>query len=100
MCDVIVEGTAVGWVDQGSFPVSVEVTLADVHGKVHHIIDKEPVLVSIPIQLDTEFPVRLGVCGTCLRADKDSVDVRLAYDVVTTEGVSTLTVSADDVHWM
>lgn len=100
MFDLIVQGTAIGWVDQGSFPVSVEVTLTDVHGKVHHIIDKEPVLASIPMALDTKFPVRLGVCGTCVRAGAETVELRLAFDVVTTEGVSTLTVSADDVHWM
>ena len=100
MFDVIVEGPALGWVDRGFFPVSVEVTLTDVHGKVHHIIDKEPVLFSLPVALNTEFPIRLGVCGTCVRADKETVEVRLAYDVVTTEGVSTLTVSAEDVRWM
>ncbi len=93
-------GTAIGWVDQGSFPVSVEVTLTDVHGNVHHIIEKEPVLVSIPMALDTEFPVRLGVAGTCVRAGAETVELRLAYDVVTTEGVAALTVNADDVHWM
>jgi hypothetical protein len=98
--DVIVNGTALGWVDDGSFPVSVKVALKDSDGRVHYIIEKEPVLVSIPIALDAEFPISLGVRGTCLRADKKTVEVQLAYDVVTTEGVSTLTFGVDDVHWM
>jgi hypothetical protein len=98
--DVIVNRTAEGWVDDGSFPVSVKVALNDVDGRVHHIIEKEPVLVSIPLALDTEFPIRLGVRGTCIRADDRTVDVRLAYDVETTDGVSTLTFRSDDVHWM
>ncbi|HEX6875649.1 MAG TPA: hypothetical protein VF165_08325 [Nocardioidaceae bacterium] len=100
MFDVIVEGTALGWVDDGSFPVSVKVALNDVDGKVHHIIEKEPVLVSVPMALDMEFPVRLGVRGSCIRADEQTVEVRLAYDVVTTDGASTLTFGVDDVHWM
>src|SRR5512139_861192 len=100
MFDVIVEGTALGWVDDGSLPVSVRVALHDVDGKVHHIIEKEPVLVSVPMALDTEFPVHLGVRGSCIRADEQTVEVRLAYDVVTTDGASTLTFGVDDVHWM
>lgn len=100
MYDVIVMGSAIGWVDEGSFPVSVEVTLTDVRGKVHHIIDKEPVLVSIPMDLNTTFPVSLGVYGVCVQVDGDAVEVRLAYDVVTTEGASTMTFKADDVHWL
>lgn len=93
-------GSAIGWVDDGSLPVSVEVTVTDVQGKMHHIIDKEPVLVSIPIALDRTFPVSLGVRGICVRVDEDAVEVRFAYDVQTTEGLSALTVRADDVHWM
>lgn len=100
MFDVIVEGTALGWEDDGSFPVSVKVALTDVDARVHHIIEKEPVLVAIPVALATKFPIRLGVYGTCIRADTQAVEVRLAYDVVTTDGVSTLTFSADDVNWM
>lgn len=100
MFDVIVEGTALGWVDDGAFPVSVEVALTDVHGKVHHVVEKEPVLVAIPIDRSTEFPISLGVRGICLRADSQTVDVQLAYDVVTTEGVSTLTFDVTEVHWM
>lgn len=100
MYDVIVMGSAIGWADQDSFPVSLEVTLTDVRGKVHHIIDKEPVLVSTPMDLDTTFPVSLGVYGVCVQFDKDTVEVRLAYDVVTTEGTSTMTFNADDVHWL
>lgn len=100
MFDVIVEGTAEDWVDDGSFPVLVKVALNDAAGRVHHIIENEPVLVSIPVALDTEFPIRLGVRGTCLRAGEQTVDVRLAYDVETTDGVSTLTFRSEDVHWM
>lgn len=100
MFDLIVDGIAIGWVDQDDFPVSVEVTLVDVDGKVHRIIDKEPVLVSIPMDLDTKFPVRLGVRAACVQAGEKAVKVRLAYDVVTTDGVSTLTVHPDNVHWM
>lgn len=100
MFDVIVEGTALGWVDDGAFPVSVQVALKDVDGRVHHIIEKEPVLVAIPMALDTEFPIRLGVRGLCIRADERAVEVQLAYDVVTTDGATTLTFGIDDVHWM
>lgn len=98
--DVIVDGTALRWVDDGVFPVSVEVVLTDVDGKAHHIIEKEPVLLAIPIDRDVEFPISLGVHGTSLRADSQTGEVLLAYDVVTTEGLSTLIVDADDVHWM
>lgn len=80
--------------------MSVRVALKDVEGAVHHIVEKEPVLVAVPLAVDTAFPVRLGVRGTCMRADAQSVDVRLAYDVLTTDGLSVLTVSASDVHWM
>jgi hypothetical protein len=98
--DVIVNGTALGWVDDGSFPVSVKVALTAADSRVHYIIDKEPVLVAIPMALDVEFPISLGVCGVCLRADSQTVEVKLAYDVVTTQGVSTLTFGVDDIHWM
>lgn len=100
MFDVIVDGTALAWVDDGSFPVSVKVALKDVDGTVHHIIEKEPVLVAIPMSLDVEFPVSLGVRGICMSAHDQRVEVRLAYDVETTDGLSTLTFRADDVHWM
>ena len=99
MYDVMVEGTALGWVDDG-FPVSVKVALTDVDGRVHHIVEKEPVLFPIPVALDREFPIRIGVCGVCIRADRQSVEVRLAYDAVTTDGVSTLIFDADNVDWM
>jgi hypothetical protein len=52
--DVIVNGTAEGWVDDGSFPVSAKVALNDVHGRVHHIVEKEPVLASVPLALDPD----------------------------------------------
>lgn len=40
MFDVIVDGTALGWVDVGAFPISVKIALNDVTGKVHYIIEK------------------------------------------------------------
>ncbi len=69
MFDVIVKGIALGWEEDGSFPALVKVALTDVDGGVHHIIEKEPVLVAIPLAIDTKFPIRLGVRGTCIRAD-------------------------------
>lgn len=100
MFDVIVDGTALGWVDVGAFPISVKVALSDVTGKVHYIIEKEPVLVSVPIALDAEFPRQLGVRGICIRADEQGAEVQLAYDVATTDGLTTLTFAVENVHWM
>lgn len=67
---------------------------------MHHIVEKEPALVAVPMSLDVEFPVSLGVRGICMSVDGERVEVQLAYDVETTAGLSTLTFRADDVHWM
>lgn len=98
--DVIVNGIALGRVDYGSFPLSLKVAVHDAEGRVHHIIDKEPVLAAIPMALDIEFPTTLGVHGICLRVDGHTADVQFAYGVSTTDGLATLTFAVEDVHWM
>jgi hypothetical protein len=97
--EVIVRATAVRWVDD-AFPGWIEVTLNAVDGHTHRIVEKVPVLTNAEITADTTFPFELWVRGASSRVDRNAAEVTLAYDVVTTEGLATLTIVTKDVVWL
>jgi hypothetical protein len=97
--EVIVRGTAMRWVDDAS-PGWMEVTLNAADGHTHRIVEKVPVLTNAEITAETTFPFEIWVRGTSSRVDQDAAEVTLAYDVVTTEGLATLTIVTKDIVWL
>jgi hypothetical protein len=97
--EVIVRGKATRWVDDAS-PGWIEVTLNAADGHTHRIVEKVPVLTNEEITAATTFPFELWVRGTSSRVDQNAAEVTLAYDVVTTEGLNTLTLVTKDVVWL
>ena len=99
MADVIVRGTAIRWVDD-TFPGWIEVSLRADDGQTHRVIEKVPVLTELPLTAESKFPDELWLRGTSSRADETSVDVTLADDITTTDGLNGVTVGTNDVIWL
>jgi hypothetical protein len=94
--EVMVRGTATRWVD-GAFPGWIEVTVKAADGRTHRIVEKVPVLTNAAITAATTFPFELWLRAASNRLGHNVIDVTLAYDVVTTEGLGTLTLVTQDV---
>lgn len=99
MAEVIVRGTATRWVDD-AVPGWVEVVVKAADGRTHRVIEKVPVLTDTALSAASEFPSELWLRGTSGRVDQDTADVTLAHDVLTTEGLGSLTFSTSDVVWL
>jgi hypothetical protein len=58
------------------------------------------VLTNAAITAATTFPFELWVRGASGQADQKAAEVTLGCDVVTTEGLDTLTFATKDVIWL
>ncbi|GAB2571875.1 hypothetical protein [Microlunatus antarcticus] len=91
--------SVVGWHDT-AFPGWLEVTVSDVGGRVHRIVEKAPVLTGRTVRVSEDLPLEMWLRGEHVRMDRGAVVVRLVRGVVTADGSSELTLDHQDVRWL
>lgn len=74
------------------FPGWVEVSVRDARGRDHRIIEKVPVLTSLPVTADSRFPMPFWIDAEAESIDGDEIVVVLPEGTVTIEGNGSLVV--------
>ncbi|KAB1138785.1 hypothetical protein F6X68_25395 [Micromonospora sp. AMSO12t] len=74
------------------FPGWVEISVRDVRGQDHRIIEKVPVLTSLHVTADSRFPIMLWIEVEAESIDGDEITVALPDGMETTEGRGSLVV--------
>jgi len=98
--DVIVRATALRWASD-DFPGWVEVVLADRAGRLHHIVEKIPVLTRADVTAASVLPSELWLRAAYQRTDGgEAVIVHLLDGVTTTEDLHELSVAVQDLRWL
>ena len=83
-----------------NFPGWMRVSIRDIQGIEHLIVEKAPVLTKETIAAASPFPMELWLDATTDAMSADAVHVTLSHGVMTVEGEGVLIVSADDVMWL
>jgi hypothetical protein len=96
--EVGVRGTALRW-ESDDFPGWIRVSVRDIQGMGHLIVEKASVLTKETITAASPFAMELWLDATTDAMSADTVHGTLSHGVMTVEGEGVLTVSADDVMW-
>ena len=96
---LLVRATALRW-ESDDFPGWIEVVVGDSWGRVHHIVEKVPVLTVNEVSANSAFPLELWLRGQVEEADEETVTFRLDDGVETVDGLRRLTVPTNDVRWL
>lgn len=94
-----VRARVVGWVSD-DFPGWLEVIVRDASGEEHRIVDKLPVLTSLPIGPGSPLPPELWLHADMIQASAHQVEIALGDDIETVADRRVLTVSTGDVIWI
>ncbi|MFC8039446.1 hypothetical protein ACFUOZ_08840 [Paenarthrobacter sp. NPDC057355] len=97
MTHVIVRANAMRWADD-HFPGWIEVDVVDAEGRTHRIVEKVPVLAKADITAESTFPLELWIEAEFERMNGDSVLVRFAHGVETTDGLDLIGMDRHDVR--
>lgn len=89
--------TPVRWVED-DWPGWIEVELTDAVGRVHHIVDKVPVLTKLDLVRSATLPCELWIAAALEMWQGATVTVTLAHNVVSAEGLGRFTVVDADVR--
>ncbi len=77
----------------------IAVAIRDANGQEHLIVEKVPVLTTLPLSAASSYPIALWLDATTHAGRVDPVAVSLVHGVQTVTGVSDVNLAAADVKW-
>jgi hypothetical protein len=96
--DAMVLAVALRWVSDDQPAGWVEVSVKDADGADHRIIDKVVVLTQNDLTSASPYPTPIWIEANTETIDSETVEITLAHNVETTEGLSSIRVPAGSVE--
>lgn len=96
---VHVRATATRWADDHE-PGWIEAVIRGAGGRDHRVVEKVPVLTTLDLRADSEYPVELWLSATATAVERDGVRVVLDHGIDTVDGRREIVVPAADVVWL